>query len=236
MKRTPIVLLFTMYLALTSPAWGQTLEETPRDPARREAAGHDEGYLTLTVPASDFNQVRYLLDYLLERSRDNSNLGNLTVAAEELTRAASLMRVDAGEGNDDVQNEVYSAADQLEKIARAAETGSKTPVSVFDSAIFDAHRAIAHYHQRRARTLMEATMETNAGLALQAALLHYEHAAVAAARMRSRPADPDLYAQVDDWEKIAELMIHNENQNTPLALETIDQLGDRIRMLGGAVN
>ena len=224
--------LLAFSLLFSNNLLAQTVEETPQKLAARETDLYGGNYSLLVVENDQLRKVRHILDYLLERAHDNAAQNMYKESAEELKLAASYMYVDAGRGHSQFQAEVYEAAENLSTMAADIDAGAKTPVNDIDAAIFNAHRALARYHQVRAQTLAEAHLKLQAGMALEAAALHYDHASIAMARLEGKSlTDTNRDKKVKEWEKLAQEMIANSSMSNASTLELIGRLGTAINEL-----
>lgn len=144
--------------------------------------------------------IRHLIDYLLLHGRYNVESGKSELAGAQLQWAASLMDLNAGLTNSSEQTAVRKAAAKIDDLAQALASG--TAPSDAHARLFKAHHAMATYHQRRAVMLLDATtpssteaelirknavFQKKAGLALSAALTHYDRATALLSTLKETP-------------------------------------------------
>lgn len=204
-QKSFIVSLLILALAwVANPAlnYGQTLEEKPQSIKEEKTTIVQDGDLMLVVKEKEFERVRHMLDYLLQNARDHAVNDQMDIASEELMMAASYMYVDVSSAESSHGDAVRKAAEGLEEVAGAL-TYSETPLDIVDRAIFNAHHKLAAFHQLRAETNLEAGFHKTSGYALQAALVHYKHAAFTEARLDdvalTSIVDNDLFESLEKF-------------------------------------
>ena len=189
-------------LASTGPVSAQNLEEDPQAVTHKDVTIVKDGTTTFIFEEERMARVRHILGYLLQNARDHAMNGETALAAQEIDMAAAFMYMDVQSSPADLRTKVEQVAENLETIAAAADS-SKTPVAVFDNAIYSAHHALARYYQQRAETYAASDFSRNAGFSLEAALTHYKNAALSWARVNDMPMneviDQELLAGLEEF-------------------------------------
>ncbi|PEN14814.1 hypothetical protein CRI94_00520 [Longibacter salinarum] len=226
---------------LASAAFAQepTIEETPQDVVKYEESILTSGNTMIVVEESKVGEVRNLVAYLLQSGRSNAQSGNLERSAEAFTLASAYMHVDAGRGQSRARTRVVEEADLMKELAGMMTAGSKTEMRVVDQRIFGAHRALASYHQDRAMKMIREGYNRQAGHALEAAIVHYDHAAWAHARANNTEVSDEVNREVEDMANIATTLkqagrSRGEQTASDDTVAKVRSLGQHIRSLGRA--
>lgn len=142
--------------------------------------------------------IRHIIDYLLIHGRYNLENGDTSLASAQFQWAASLMDLNAGLGDAPEQDAVRKAATKIDNLAHDASKSSSVHMD-----LFEAHHALAHYHQGRVVKLLDAIKPTSgkttpkvdrqkrkkAGLSLSAALTHFNRATMIFAELQEKPVE-----------------------------------------------
>lgn len=203
-----------MGMGLTAPASAQTLGSlSPSQLAALEASRLDGEAAAFVIEEQAVGRIRNVIDYLLSHARWHVQQGKTDASITEFRLAAALMELNAGRGSLDQQKAVRASAARIDALARKME-GKDGQVSEQEvaTAIFEAHRSLAHYHQHRADRLLRRSMQSNrpyemeapdavfqrkAGFALEAALVHFDHAANVRASLHRMEVPETHYDSVD---------------------------------------
>jgi len=175
-------------LLSAGPVLAQDIEEEPQAVVKENVTVVKDGMTTFIIEEERLARVRHILDYLLQNARDHAAMDEFGLAAKELDMAAAYMYMDVQASPENVRKKVEDIAENLHTIADATDQ-AKTPVNVFDNAIYSAHHTLADYYRQRAETFLAADFNNNAGYALEAALTHYESAAMSWARVHETPVE-----------------------------------------------
>lgn len=171
----------------------------------------DGKQVPFAIEEMQVGDIRHIIDYLLLHGRFNAQNGETSLASAQLQWAASLMDLNAGLANTPAQDAVRKAAAKIDALSRNASSNPNWPASA-DNSFFEAHHALAKYHQRRAMSLLASTTPTSqsnklvrqnaifqekAGLALSAALTHFDRAVGIRADLHGTPVAETHLENVD---------------------------------------
>lgn len=180
-------------MGLTASASAQTIGSlSPSQLAALEASRLNGETAAFVIEEQAVGRIRNVIDYLLSHARWHVQQGKTDAAITEFRLAAALMELNAGRGSLDQQKTVRASAARIDELAgKMRANGGEVSEKEVATAIFDAHRSLAHYHQHRADRLLRRSLQTNrpyeveapdavfqrkAGFALEAALVHFDHA------------------------------------------------------------
>ena len=190
--------------------------------------------------------IRHLIDYLLLHARFNVESGQPELAGAQLQWAASLMDLNVGLAQTPEQNKVRAAANKIDELAQSVKAG--TASSDVHARLFRAHHALATYHQTRAVKLLgaiepasrrnmalvrqNAIFQKKAGLALSAALTHYDRATALAANLEKVPVAKNHKRDVNNmYTFVKALKLAKGQVDTERAKASAEDLGQFIAAL-----
>jgi hypothetical protein len=195
--------LFRLFVVLLTVGLGLLVVPATHAQTSTRLAAFENTRLTgeqtpFVIEEMQVGHIRHLIDYLLLHGRFNAEAGESELAGAQFQWAASLMDLNVGLADTPEQNKVRAAANEIDELAQSVKAG--TASSDVHARLFRAHHALATYHQTRAMKLLgavepasrrnvalvrqNAIFQKKAGLALSAALTHYDRATALAADLK----------------------------------------------------